>query len=102
MNRLSLKDQVQIEEENQAENRPRAAAAPSQIILTNGIPEEVRIMIARKREAAMKQKNNREKGEQAERGTHKNRSNLLEGTEEDSFILELGGSSPNRRREPSR
>ena len=69
LNRLSLKDQVQIEEENQAENRPRVVAAPSQLILTSGIPEEVRIMIARKREAAIKQKNNREKGEQAERGT---------------------------------
>ena len=77
-----MKDQAQIEEENQAGDRPRAAAAPSQLILTSGIPEAVRIMIARKREEAMKKKNEREEGEQVARGTYKHRSNLLEGTEE--------------------
>ena len=45
-------------------------------------------MIARKREEAMKKKNEREEGEQVERGTYKHRSYLLEGTEEDRFILE--------------
>ena len=86
--RLTLKDQAHIEAENQAGDRPRAAAAPSQLILTSGIPEAVRIMIARKREEAMKKKHEREEGEQVERGTYKHRSNLLEGTEEDRFILE--------------
>ena len=66
-----MKDQAHIEAENQAGDRPRAAAAPSQLILTSGIPEAVRIMIARKREEAMKKKNEREEGEQVERGTHK-------------------------------
>ena len=69
--RLILEDQAQIEEENQVSDRPRAAAAPSQLILTSGIPEEVRIMIARKREEAITKKKDREEGEKVERGTHK-------------------------------
>ena len=71
LERLTLKDQAHIEAENQAGDRPRAAAAPSQLIhvLTSGIPEAVRIMIARKREEAIKKKNEREEGEQVERGT---------------------------------
>ena len=56
LERLTLKEQAHIEAENQAGDRPRAAAAPSQLILTSGIPEEVRIMIARKREEALKRK----------------------------------------------
>ena len=81
LNRLTLKDQAQTEEENQVGDRPRAAAAPSQIILTSRISEEVRIMIARKREEAIqkkkdkeeaiKTKKGREEGEEVERGTHK-------------------------------
>ena len=101
LDRLTLKDQAQIGAENKAGDRPRAAAAPSQLKLTSGIPEVVRIMIARKKEEAIKKKKDSEEGEQGERGTYKKRSNLLEGTEEDSLI-HLGGSSPNRRREPSR
>ena len=66
-----MKDQAQIEAENQAGDRPRATTAPSQLILTSGIPEEVRRMIARKREEAIRKKKERE-----------------EGKEEDRFILE--------------
>ena len=67
LNRLTLKDQTQIEEENQAGDRPRAAAAPSQLILTSGIPEEVRRMIARKREEAIIKKKEREEGRKEDR-----------------------------------
>ena len=70
-----MEDQVQIEEENQVDDRPRAAAVPSQITLTSGISEAVRTMIARKREKAMtvaiQKKKDREEGEEVERGLHK-------------------------------
>ena len=75
-----MKDQAQIGAENKDGDRPRAAAAPSQRIRNSGIPEAIRIMIARKREEAIKQKKDREKGEQVER--------ILAGTEEDRSILE--------------
>ena len=51
--RFIFEDQAQIEEENQVGDRPRAAAAPSQLTLTNGISEAVRTKIARKKEEAM-------------------------------------------------
>ena len=80
LGRLTLQDQAQIGVENKAGDRPRAAAAPSQRIRTSGIPEAIRIMIARKREEAIKKKKDREEGEQVER--------ILAGTEEDRSILE--------------
>ena len=80
-----MEDQAQIEEENQVGDRPRAAAAPSQLTLTNGISEAVRTKIARKKEEAMtlaiktkkdkeeaiKKKKDREEGEQVEHEIHK-------------------------------
>ena len=50
VDRRILEDQVQLEEENQGDDRPRAAAAPSQLTITSGISEENRAMRARKRE----------------------------------------------------
>ena len=80
LGRLTLQDQAQIGAENKAGDRPRAAAAPPQRIRTSGIPEAIRIMIARKREEAIKKKKDREEGEQVKR--------ILAGTEEDRSILE--------------
>ena len=71
MGRLTLQDQAQIGAENKAGDRPRAAAAPSQRIRTSGIPEAIRIMIARKREEAIKKKKDREEGEPVEHESHK-------------------------------
>ena len=50
VDRPILEDQAQIEEENQVGDRPRAAAAPSQLTLISGISEAVRTVIARKKE----------------------------------------------------
>ena len=51
-----MEDQAQLEEENQGDDRPRAAAALSQLTLTSGISEETRAMIVRKKEEAIKKK----------------------------------------------
>ena len=85
VDRRILEDQVQLEEENQGDDRPRVDAAPSQLTLTSGISEEHRAMIARKREEAMtiaiqkkkakeeaiKKKKDREEGEPVEYEFHK-------------------------------
>ena len=77
MDRRILEDQVRLVEENQGDDRPRADAAPSQLTLTSGISEENRAMIARKREEAIrtkqeiKKKNDREEGEQVDHECHK-------------------------------
>ena len=71
----NLEDQAQeysqLEEENQGGDRPRAAAAPSQLTLTSGISEETRAMIVRTKEEAIKKKKNREAGVQVESEIHK-------------------------------
>ena len=54
--RLILEDQVQIEEENQGDDRPRAVAALSQLTLTSGISEKTRAMIVRKQEETIQKK----------------------------------------------
>ena len=81
MDRRILEDQVQLEEENQGDDRPRAAAAPSQLTLISEISEAVRAMIARKKEEAIQKKKDkeeaiqkkkdREEGGQVEREIHK-------------------------------
>ena len=71
MDRLILEAQAQLEEENQGGDRPRAAAAPSQLTLTSGISEETRAMIVRNKEEAMKKKKARETGVQVESEIHK-------------------------------
>ena len=60
-----MEDQAQIEEENQVGDRPRAAAAPSQLTLhvISGISEAVRTVIARKKEEAIQKKKEKEKEE---------------------------------------
>ena len=71
VDRLILEDQAQLEEENQGGDRPRAAAAPSQLTLTSGISEETRAMIVRNKEEAIKKKKDREAGVQVESEIHK-------------------------------
>ena len=69
-----MEDQAQLEEENQGGDRPRAAAAPSQLTLTSGISEETRAMITvlvRHKEEAIKKKKDREAGVQVESEIHK-------------------------------
>ena len=62
VDRRILEDQVQIEEENQGDDRPRADAAPSQLTLTSGISEETRALIARNKEEGTKKKKDRDTG----------------------------------------
>ena len=104
--RLILEDQVQIEEENQGDDRPRAVAAPSQLILTSGISEKTRAMIVRKQEEAIqkkqaiKKKKDREADQQVEHETHKKQKsqqseNLKKRNIED--VEEEEESSPSRR-----
>ena len=103
VDRRILEDQVQLEEETQGDDRPRADAAPSQLTLTSGISEENRAMIARKREEAfqkIKKKKDREEGEQVEHETHKKQKskqseNLKKRNTED--VEEEEESSPSRR-----
>ena len=49
-----MEDQIQIEEENQVGDRPRAAAAPSQLTSISGISDKDRAEIASKKEEAIK------------------------------------------------
>ena len=108
VDRRILEDQVQLEEENQGDDRPRVDAAPSQLTLTSGISEEHRAMIARKREEAIairtkqeiKKKKDREEGEQVEHETHKKQKskqseNLKKRNTED--VEEEEESSPSKR-----
>ena len=64
--RLIMEDQAQIEEEDQVGDRPRAAAAPSQLTLSD-ISGQAREAIARTREEAIQKKKAREEGGQVER-----------------------------------
>ena len=104
--RLILEDQVQIEEENQGDDRPRAVAALSQLTLTSGISEKTRAMIVRKQEEAIqkkqaiKKKKDREADQQVEHETHKKQKsqqseNLKKRNIED--VEEEEESSPSRR-----
>ena len=52
--RLIMEDQIQIEEENQVGDRPRAVAAPSQLTSISGIYDKDRAEIASKKEEAIK------------------------------------------------
>ena len=68
-----MEDQAQIEEEDQVGDRPRAVVAPSQLTSISDISEKDSVVIARKKEAAIKrlqQKKPRDEAEQVECDKH--------------------------------
>jgi hypothetical protein len=100
--RLIEEDQALIEEEVPVGDRPRAAAATSQLTLISGVSEAARTVIARKKEEAItlkeKRKKARQEGGQVEQETNKKQKcKQSENLRKRNTVEEEEQTGPNKR-----